>query len=659
MSGTSVTYYYDNSVYTVGDNYCRDYHTSPTNVSTMYSPGAFFTAFASKSAVATKLNYAKSGLGISGVSAVYTDTYNPYTSQSTGGDEFRAIFTYSAYVGIKPYNEYSQVATPLSLYDICIRSTDSETYINSATYASSSWLTTTDTAHGRVIIGTAGNSNSIIVSDNSVDFNNHLLPLSDCLYNVGTASKKWKNLYVETIHADTYDGISIEAPDTSKLIYNNSAKLEATSNGVTSYGAIAPSSSSTYDLGASDSKWKDVYFTTIHAWGTAGNGGAIKLCDGNYENSSYCSITGYNDNSQKSTMTLDFKTSSTHYSIELAGPNTSTSGNETLTTIPMSSGTWSLGSSTFKLGDIYCTTIHADNYDGISGGGGSADTLTTARRIGVQNFNGSAAVNFCFSNTQSANTQSRTISASGYSLTEGVLIGVNFKYSHSGATTPTLNINSTGAYNLVDVSGENIKTWEDDTQMFLYYDSTFQGTSNNKKYVVIWRSDTGVISSSGTGQDVGNVTFGTSSVTMTKLGTDSTTSSSSITPYSSVSVSGTNITDSLMKTIAWRFGGGVASYNQSDSTGSNVGAIGLFALRRSSPTTAGSITSIHANNICAGSCLYQLEIHSTGLTSSTATSTSISLHVFNYWRSGTWLILTPYLNNFQGMSIVLATQILA
>jgi len=206
MSDTT-SYNFPSSYYTSGGNYYRDYSTGETTVSTLYNPGAFFTAFGSKSAVATKLNYAKTGLGISQGSTTYTDTYNPSTGLPQGGSEFRAIFTHSIDIGREPYAEYSHVATPLPLYDVCIRNTDSTTYIDSAEYESSSWTTTTDTLNGRVIVGTTGNTHSIIISDDSVEVNSDLVPKTNSTFNIGTLSNKWKDLYVGTIHADTYDGI--------------------------------------------------------------------------------------------------------------------------------------------------------------------------------------------------------------------------------------------------------------------------------------------------------------------------------------------------------------------------------------------------------------------------------------------------------------------
>lgn len=373
----SSSYSYSGSPSLSSGTYTRSYSANGIPVSTTYTPYNFFNTFGSKTSVNNKLNYAKAGLGISPTSTTFTNTYNPVTNTTSGGNQFRMICTYSSYYARDPYQEYSLVANTISdLYDVHIKNTSSATYIDSAEYESSSWTTSTDTIHGRVLIGTAGNANAVAVSDNNVDINNHVLPSTDNAFSLGTPDKKWLSLYVDTVIADNYIGL----PDSS-------------SSGGSSGGSLEFSNSTSY---------------TMSAW----------------SNSSYGSV-----------------------------------------------------------------------------------------------------------------------------------------------------------------------------------------------------------------------------------------SSSTIYPYSSLTYNSSSIVSQLMGLVAWRLGGGASSYNKSDSTGSNVGALGIFALRRSS-VSYGDI-DITCNVICPGSYFDQVEIHSDDLTGDYTTGTSISITTFNYWRDGTWLILSPISNQHSGMSLVLAVQILS
>jgi hypothetical protein len=414
--GDYTSYSFANSpVYSSG-TYTRDYTSdAPTQTSVEYLPGNFFNTWANKSSVSEKLTYAKVGLGVSGDSTIYTDTYNPLTEQTTGGNEFRMVCTYSAYIGIEPYDEYSHLATPVPVYDTYIKNTHNYEYIKTATKSGSTWSTSTDFTHGKVIIGTVGNVNSIVVSDESITVNNNILPAINNTINIGSTSNKIKDLYVGTIHADNYDGIVIpDQSSASDLKYNGTTKASATADGLTVYGNLIPSSTSC-NLGSSSDKWNifyttyigdtnnvlsDIYTYVAHAWGDSKDRG-IRLCDGNYESTAYCSITGYQDGNS-GRMTLHFVNASNNleYKVVLKGPNTSSSGSETLTTIPQSSGTWSLGSSNYKLGDIYCTTLHADSIDG---SGGSSGGLSVSNLYS----SGSGGLYFLRLNFSSSGTASR------------------------------------------------------------------------------------------------------------------------------------------------------------------------------------------------------------------------------------------------------------
>lgn len=262
----SSSYSYSGSPSLSSGTYTRSYSANGVQVSTTYTPYNFFNTFGSKTSVSNKLNYAKAGLGISPTSTTFTNTYNPVTNTTSGGNQFRMVCTYSSYYARDPYQEYSLVANTIAgLYDVHIKNTSSATYIDSAEYENSSWTATTDTINGRVLIGTTGNTNAVAVSDNSVDINNHVLPSTDNAFSLGAPDKKWLSLYVDTVIADNYIGLpdsggsSGGSGSSSELAYNGTTKVMATSTGATVYGSILPSSNNSYSLGNTSNAWQNAY----------------------------------------------------------------------------------------------------------------------------------------------------------------------------------------------------------------------------------------------------------------------------------------------------------------------------------------------------------------------------------------------------------------
>lgn len=136
---------------------------------------------------------------------------------------------------------------------------------------------------------------------------------------------------------------------------------------------INPTTSDTLSLGSTSNVWKDVYGYTLHAWGNSASSG-LRLCDGNYESGAYSSITGYQDNINGLMKFHHYNASNgIDYVVTSTGPNTTDTSviAATLTTVPQSPGTWTVGSSTHKLAAVYANTF----YGNLSG---NADTATNA-----------------------------------------------------------------------------------------------------------------------------------------------------------------------------------------------------------------------------------------------------------------------------------------
>lgn len=256
---SSTTYNYSGEASYSDGVYTRAYTPDTTISDTVYDPGEFFNSFSGRSSVAAKISYTKLGLNIPDSSSdTFTDTYDPSTGSTSSGTEFRFICTYSGYYARDPYNEYSLVANPINnLYDVYIKNTSDATYIDSATYSGGSWSTTTDSTHGRVIIGTLGNTSALVISDNNIESNNSIIPKLNSVYNLGSLLNKWDSVYVKTVYADNYEGMS--QSDVSELKYNSATKVAATSGGTNITGNALPSSSFSYNLGSSSNVWNSIY----------------------------------------------------------------------------------------------------------------------------------------------------------------------------------------------------------------------------------------------------------------------------------------------------------------------------------------------------------------------------------------------------------------
>lgn len=84
----------------------------------------------------------------------------------------------------------------------------------------------------------------------------------------------------------------------------------------------------------------------------------------------------------------------------------------------------------------------------ITGNAGTATKLATARTIDGMSFDGSAAVKHYGTCATTAATAAKTVTLAGFSLVSGARIAVKFTYTNTAAS-PTLNVNSTGAKEIV------------------------------------------------------------------------------------------------------------------------------------------------------------------------------------------------------------------
>ena len=121
-------------------------------------------------------------------------------------------------------------------------------------------------------------------------------------------------------------------------------------------------------------------------------------------------------------------------------------------------------------------TNHTHNYAGSSSAGGSATSavkLQTTRTIDGMNFNGSANITHFGVCSTAADVAEKTVSLSGFVLTEGARVAVFFANSNTHSN-PKLNVNSTGAKAISCIKGSwaPVGQWEANQIVeFVYYSS--------------------------------------------------------------------------------------------------------------------------------------------------------------------------------------------
>jgi hypothetical protein len=198
-------------------------------------------------------------------------------------------------------------------------------------------------------------------SEDQITLYSNIIPSSDDNFTLGDTNNKWSDVYT---HQITFDGYKTSSSGSSAAslytISESGTDYDYSLNGICVVGNIHPFSDNNYSFGNKTHRWKSIYSNAVHALGDSKDRGLI-LCDGNYEHRAYCSITGYQD-SDDGRMTMHFvnATDNLEYKVVWKGPNTSTSGSETLTTIPQSNSTWSLGDNTHRLKEVYATTLYGN-----------------------------------------------------------------------------------------------------------------------------------------------------------------------------------------------------------------------------------------------------------------------------------------------------------
>lgn len=180
-------------------------------------------------------------------------------------------------------------------------------------------------------------------------------------YVLGDSSHRWASAHINEINFKPYlSNASTTTNAKFTTVSGSGTDYDYSTNGISVTGDFHPSSSNLYSIGNVSKLWKSIYSCKVHAWGSSKDNGII-LCDGNYESTAYSSLTGYQSGTNGQ-MTMHFvnATNNLEYKVVWTGPNTTTSNNETLNTIPMSSGTWNLGNNDYKLGNIYCTNLYGN-----------------------------------------------------------------------------------------------------------------------------------------------------------------------------------------------------------------------------------------------------------------------------------------------------------
>lgn len=100
----------------------------------------------------------------------------------------------------------------------------------------------------------------------------------------------------------------------------------------------------------------------------------------------------------------------------------------------------SIGAINYKWNAMYASTFYGDL-------SGSASTLGTARTIDGVDFDGSANIVHYGTCSTAAGTAAKVVSCTSYKLATGSVIRVKFTVTNT-ATSPTLNVNGTGAKNI-------------------------------------------------------------------------------------------------------------------------------------------------------------------------------------------------------------------
>lgn len=98
----------------------------------------------------------------------------PDAKSTSATDNLRYVYSNGFYIGTPVHTEWEVSTAPLSLKDVVLRADDAEVIIANVQNVSNEFVTTEQTVHGRVVVGTAGNPNALVVTDEGVTINGQL-----------------------------------------------------------------------------------------------------------------------------------------------------------------------------------------------------------------------------------------------------------------------------------------------------------------------------------------------------------------------------------------------------------------------------------------------------------------------------------------------------
>ena len=125
-------------------------------------------------------------------------------------------------------------------------------YVNTITPNSGDTVTVSGslTTTGKLTIGDSTGDTVAITAE----ITSSLIPDLDNVFDLGTAAKEWKNLWIDGIaYIDTLSGVGNITTDLNSVQLFQTASIAAVS------GALVPTDDNLYDLGSSGKEWKDLY----------------------------------------------------------------------------------------------------------------------------------------------------------------------------------------------------------------------------------------------------------------------------------------------------------------------------------------------------------------------------------------------------------------
>jgi hypothetical protein len=198
------------------------------------------------------------------------------------------------------------------------------------------------------ILGPKVGNNKTVSISSSINVSGSITPSIDDAFDLGASGTQWKDLYLDGIGYIDQIGTG---GDFTNLAYINSASINVLHLNVPGgnvSGSVIPMTDDTYDLGSSTYQWKDLYLDGIGYIDQIGTPG---------DKTSAAYITTLSaSNAIINSASVDV--------LHLNVPGGNVSGS----VIPMTDGTYDLGSSTYEWNNLYVDgvayidTIHTDEY---------------------------------------------------------------------------------------------------------------------------------------------------------------------------------------------------------------------------------------------------------------------------------------------------------